>query len=103
MIVNKELFFSVPNRYDSNVFAYKIMKWYRALSKAVCFHNKGHEADCRVSDSLYMVGFGVVQVFLSQLPNFHELWWLSILAAVMSVTYSFIAVGLSLATVISGT
>ncbi|ONK80767.1 uncharacterized protein A4U43_C01F21510 [Asparagus officinalis] len=73
-----------------------------AISKASCFHKKGHEADCSVADTFYMVGFGVIQIFLSQLPNFHELWWLSILAAVMSLTYSFIAIGLSMAKIISG-
>ncbi|EHA8591815.1 putative Amino acid permease 1 [Cocos nucifera] len=49
-----------------------------------------------------MVVFGIVQIFLSQLPNFHKLWWLSIVAAVMSLVYSFIAVGLSTASIISG-
>ena len=79
-----------------------VLNWRRAIKKSSCFHNKGHEADCSVSDTFYMVGFGVVQIFLSQLPNFHELWWLSILAAVMSLTYSFIAIGLALAKLISG-
>lgn len=51
---------------------------------------------------MYMVVFGVVQIFFSQVPNFHDLWWLSILAAVMSFTYASIAVGLSLAQTISG-
>lgn len=74
----------------------------RAVHKSNCFHEKGHEADCSVSDSMYMVAFGIVQIFLSQLPNFHELWWLSIVAAVMSIAYSTIAVGLSLAKTISG-
>lgn len=49
-----------------------------------------------------MVGYGIIQIFLSQLPNFHKLWWLSIVAAVMSFAYSFIAVGLSAARIISG-
>jgi hypothetical protein len=52
---------------------------------------------------MYMVVFGVVQIFFSQVPNFHDLWWLSFLAAIMSFTYASIAVGLSLAQVISGT
>lgn len=74
----------------------------RAIIKANCFHYKGHEADCRYSENWYMVGFGIIQIFFSQLPNFHELWWLSILAAVMSFTYSFIAIGLSIARIASG-
>ncbi|KAJ0964771.1 hypothetical protein J5N97_025909 [Dioscorea zingiberensis] len=73
-----------------------------AVSKSNCFHYKGHGADCRVSDSIYMIGFGIIQLFLSQLPNFHKLWWLSIVAAVMSFGYSSIAVGLSFAKTVSG-
>ncbi|KAH7657683.1 Amino acid transporters domain-containing protein [Dioscorea alata] len=73
-----------------------------AISKSNCYHRKGHKADCNVSDSFYMIGFGIIQFFLSQLPNFHDLWWLSIVAAVMSFAYSGIAVGLSFARVISG-
>uniref|UniRef100_A0A453D087 Amino acid transporter transmembrane domain-containing protein n=1 Tax=Aegilops tauschii subsp. strangulata TaxID=200361 RepID=A0A453D087_AEGTS len=38
----------------------------------------------------------------SQLPNLHEMAWLSILAAAMSFSYSTIGVGLSLAQTISG-
>ncbi|XP_015694346.2 amino acid permease 3-like isoform X1 [Oryza brachyantha] len=73
-----------------------------AVHKANCFHNRGHEADCGVYDTMYMVVFGIVQIFFSQLPNFSDLSWLSILAAVMSFSYSTIAVGLSLARTISG-
>ncbi|PKU59611.1 amino acid permease 3 [Dendrobium catenatum] len=72
-----------------------------AISKSYCFHKHGHEADCSMSYSMYMIAFGVVQVFFSQLPDFHNLWWLSILAAVMSFTYSLIGVGLALAQSIS--
>jgi hypothetical protein len=45
----------------------------------------------------------VVQIIFSQLPNFHELWWLSVIAAVMSFSYATIAVGLALGQAISGT
>lgn len=79
----------------------KKTKYFRALSKSSCFHKKGHEADCVVADSLYMMGFGIIQVLFSQLPNFHDLWWLSIVAAVMSLAYSFIAIGLSIAQIVS--
>jgi hypothetical protein len=44
-----------------------------------------------------MAMFGISQILLSQIPNFHELSWLSILAAVMSFGYSSIGVGLSIA------
>ncbi|KAJ6835619.1 amino acid permease 1-like [Iris pallida] len=74
----------------------------QAISKSNCFHKKGHGADCRFSETVYMVGFGIIQLFLSQLPDFHQLWWLSIVAAVMSFAYSLIAIGLGMAKVISG-
>ncbi|PKA63400.1 Amino acid permease 8 [Apostasia shenzhenica] len=73
-----------------------------AINKSHCFHSKGHEADCRVSNNIYMVAFGICQIFFSQLPDFHNLWWLSILAAIMSFTYSLIGVGLALARVVAG-
>ena len=74
----------------------------RAVHKANCFHKNGHAADCSQYDTMYMVVFGIVQIFFSQLPNFSDLSWLSILAAIMSFSYSSIAVGLSLARTISG-
>nr|AIA84157.1 CAZy families GH18 protein [uncultured Trichoderma] len=78
------------------------MIFYRAVHKANCYHKNGHDADCGVYDTTYMIVFGVVQIFFSMLPNFSDLSWLSILAAVMSFSYSTIAVGLSLARTISG-
>lgn len=47
-----------------------------------------------------MLIFGAVQVILSQIPNFHNIKWLSVVAEVMSFTYSFIGFALGLATVI---
>jgi hypothetical protein len=49
-----------------------------------------------------MIGLGIIEVFLSQIPNFHNLSWLSIIAAIMSFGYAFIGIGLSLATIIQG-
>ncbi|KAK8455618.1 hypothetical protein SEVIR_4G150601v4 [Setaria viridis] len=73
-----------------------------AILKSNCFHWHGHDADCTQNTSAYIVTFGVVQVIFSQLPNFHELWWLSVIAAVMSFSYATIAVGLALGQTISG-
>ncbi|KAG0498930.1 hypothetical protein HPP92_003621 [Vanilla planifolia] len=73
-----------------------------ALKKSHCFHKFGHRADCSISYSVYMVGFGGVQLLLSQLPDLHNLWWLSVLASIMSFSYSLIGVGLALAHTISG-
>lgn len=43
-----------------------------------------------------MIAFGVVEILLSQIPNFDQLWWLSYVAAVMSFTYSGIGLGLGI-------
>lgn len=44
-----------------------------------------------------MTMFGFVQIILSQIPEFGELWFLSVLAAVMSFLYSTIGLGLGIA------
>lgn len=46
-----------------------------------------------------MIIFGISEIFLSQIPDFDQLWWLSIVAAVMSFTYSSIGLGLGIAKV----
>ncbi|KAL8140395.1 hypothetical protein V2J09_006416 [Rumex salicifolius] len=72
-----------------------------AIIRANCYHKYGHEATCDTSHYPFMIGFGIIQVVLSQLPNFHKLSWLSIVAAVMSFSYASIGLALSLARVIS--
>ena len=47
-----------------------------------------------------MLLFGLVQIVVSQIPNIHNMAWLSVIAAIMSFTYSFIGFGLGIATVI---
>ena len=47
-----------------------------------------------------MLLFGVVQIVLSQIPEFRNIQWLSILATAMSFTYSSIRLGLGLEKVI---
>jgi len=44
-----------------------------------------------------MTIFAVIQILLSQIPDFQELSGLSIIAAVMSFGYSSIGIGLSIA------
>ncbi|GLT53721.1 hypothetical protein SLA2020_269740 [Shorea laevis] len=73
----------------------------RAIEKSNCYHKEGHGAACNFGDTSYILLFGVVQIVLSQIPNFHNLQWLSILAAIMSFTYSSIGLGLGLAKVLS--
>lgn len=43
-----------------------------------------------------MLIFGAIQIVLSQIPDFDRLWFLSILAAVMSFSYSTIGLGLGI-------
>lgn len=47
--------------------------------------------------------FGIVQIVASQIPNIFRTKWLSIIAAIMSFTYSLIGTGLGLAQVIGMT
>lgn len=72
----------------------------RAIQKSNCYHKEGHEAACSFGDTSYMLLFGVVQIVLSQTPDFHNIEWLSILAAIMSFTYSSIGLGLGVAKVV---
>ncbi|XP_059289492.1 amino acid permease 6-like [Lycium ferocissimum] len=70
-----------------------------AVQRSNCFHKNGHEASCSIESYPYMIIFAVIQIILSQMPNFHKLSWLSILAAVMSFAYASIGLGLSIAKV----
>ncbi|KAH0853803.1 LOW QUALITY PROTEIN: hypothetical protein HID58_090622 [Brassica napus] len=72
------------------------------IGRANCFHDKGHGAKCTASNYPYMVAFGGLQILLSQIPNFHKLSFLSIIAAVMSFSYASIGIGLAIAKVASG-
>ncbi|KAI5401026.1 Amino acid permease 6, variant 2 [Lathyrus oleraceus] len=73
-----------------------------AIKKSNCFHKYGHEADCNTANYPYTAIFGSFQLFLSQIPDFHELSWLSIVAAVMSFGYASIGIGLSIAKIAEG-
>ncbi|KAF3623780.1 Amino acid permease 6 [Capsicum annuum] len=68
-----------------------------AVRRSNCFHKNGHQASCSIESYPYMIIFAVIQIILSQIPNFHKLSWLSILAAVMSFAYASIGLGLSIA------
>ncbi|GJN16366.1 hypothetical protein PR202_gb03349 [Eleusine coracana subsp. coracana] len=52
-----------------------------AIKRADCFHDKGQRNSCRSSSNPYMILFGAVQIVFSQIPNFDQIWWLSIVAA----------------------
>jgi amino acid permease len=69
----------------------------KAVRRAGCFHTHGHADPCKSSSTPYMILFGVVQILFSQIPDFDQIWWLSIVAAVMSFTYSSIGLSLGIA------
>lgn len=73
-----------------------------AVKRSNCFHKYGHHAKCQTSSYPFMIIFAAIQIVLSQIPNFHKLSWLSILAAVMSFAYSSIGLGLSIAKTAGG-
>jgi hypothetical protein len=68
-----------------------------AILKANCYHDHGHQAPCNYDGSYYMLMFGGAQLFLSFIPDFHDMAWLSVVAAVMSFSYAFIGLGLGMA------
>ncbi|XP_042520765.1 probable amino acid permease 7 isoform X2 [Macadamia integrifolia] len=72
----------------------------RAIQRSDCFHKEGHRAPCAYGDNFYMLLFGAIQIACSQIPDFHNMELLSILAAVMSFSYSSIGFGLGFAKVI---
>ncbi|KAG9455406.1 hypothetical protein H6P81_008310 [Aristolochia fimbriata] len=72
----------------------------RAIQKSNCYHKEGHQASCSYGHSFYMLLFGTIQIVTSQIPDFHNMVWLSIIAAIMSFSYSSIGFALGLAKVI---
>lgn len=70
---------------------------HRAVERSNCFHHKGPNAKCGASGNLYMIIFGLVEILLSQFPNLEKITVLSVVAAAMSFTYSFIALALCIA------
>lgn len=69
----------------------------RAIKRADCFHNHHTRVGCHTKNNTFILIFGIIQIILSQIPNFHELGWLSVVAAIMSFAYSLIGLGLSIA------
>ncbi|KAI9395069.1 hypothetical protein POPTR_005G181600v4 [Populus trichocarpa] len=71
-----------------------------AIKRSNCFHQSGGKDPCRMNANPYMIGFGIAEILLSQIPGFDQLHWLSLVAAVMSFTYSTIGLGLGIGKVI---
>ncbi|XP_047317460.1 amino acid permease 3-like [Impatiens glandulifera] len=75
-----------------------------AIKRSDCFHESGGKNPCHMSSNPYMILFGITQIVFSQIPDFDQISWLSIVAAVMSFTYSSIGLALGIAKVLaSGT
>lgn len=70
-----------------------------AIKRSNCFHSSGGKNPCKMSSNPYMIIFGVAEIIFSQIPDFDQIWWLSIVAAIMSFTYSLIGLGLGIAKV----
>ncbi|KAF3650434.1 Amino acid permease 8 [Capsicum annuum] len=70
-----------------------------AVKRSNYFYKHGHHVACNVSSTQYMIMFGVVEIILSQIPDFDQILRLSIVAAVMFFTYSMIGLGLGVAQV----
>ncbi|CAN0879468.1 Amino acid permease 6 [Linum grandiflorum] len=77
--------------------AFSVVTWYTSTLLADSYRSP----DTGDRNPTYMDAliFGSIQLALSQIPEFHKLSWLSILAAVMSFTYSTVGFGLSVARV----
>ncbi|KAA8527115.1 hypothetical protein F0562_008656 [Nyssa sinensis] len=72
----------------------------RSIQRANCYHKEGHKVPCEYGDTIYMLLFGGIEIVMSQIPDFHNMAWLSTVAALMSFCYSFIGLALGFAKVI---
>ncbi|GFP99118.1 probable amino acid permease 7 [Phtheirospermum japonicum] len=72
----------------------------KAILRSDCYHDQGRDAECKYGDNTFMLMFGLTQIIVSQIPNFHNMAWLSVIAAIMSFCYAFIGLGLGFATVV---
>lgn len=69
---------------------------FRAIKRSNCFHKSAAKDPCHMSSNGYMITFGIAEILLSQIPDFDQVWWLSIVAAIMSFTYSTAGLGLGI-------
>lgn len=72
----------------------------RAIQKSNCYHKEGRDSPCEFGVHIYMLAFGGIQIVMSQIPDFHNMAWVSIVAAIMSFSYAFIGLALGFAEVI---
>ncbi|KAI9128435.1 hypothetical protein K1719_001428 [Acacia pycnantha] len=67
-----------------------------AIKRSNCYHYSHGKDPCHLSSNGFMIAFGVAEIILSQIPDFDQVWWLSIVAAIMSFTYSTVGLGLGI-------
>ncbi|PHU12879.1 putative amino acid permease 7 [Capsicum chinense] len=72
----------------------------REIQRSNCYHKRGEKAHCHTGINMFMLIFGIIQIATSQIPDFHNMAWLSVVAALMSFCYSFIGLGLGFSKVI---
>ncbi|KAL6207789.1 hypothetical protein ACLB2K_018742 [Fragaria x ananassa] len=70
-------------RFPDPVLGKRNYSYMEAVKKSTCHRKNGEDSPCMFSYIPHMVGFALVEILLSQLPNFHKLTWLSKLAAIM--------------------
>ncbi|KAK1414567.1 hypothetical protein QVD17_30313 [Tagetes erecta] len=68
-----------------------------AVKRSNCFHIHGHNTGCHTLNNSYVFIFACIEIVLSQIPNFHKLSLVSIVATIMSFCYASIGIGLSIA------
>ncbi|KAL8110293.1 amino acid permease 3-like [Apium graveolens] len=71
-----------------------------AIKRSDCFHDSHAKNPCHISSTPYMIAFGAMEILFSQIPDFDQISWLSIVAAVMSFTYSSIGLALGISKVV---
>ncbi|XP_042519125.1 amino acid permease 3-like [Macadamia integrifolia] len=71
-----------------------------AIKRSNCFHESKGKSPCLMSSNPHMIMFGIVEILFSQILDFDQIWWLSIVAAIMAFTYSTIGLGLGIAKVV---
>ncbi|XP_039156277.1 amino acid permease 4 [Eucalyptus grandis] len=67
-----------------------------AIKYNKCLNGSNWENGCSTSSNPYMIIFAVTEILLSQIPDFNQIRWISVVAAVMLVTNSLIGLGLGI-------
>ncbi|KAL8485566.1 hypothetical protein ACS0TY_027745 [Phlomoides rotata] len=73
--------------------AYQFLNLYEGIIGYTIYSSRSmnsifHSREFHHPSKIYMVAFGAVEIILSQIPNFDQIWWLSILSAIMSLIFS---------------